>query len=48
MKQLSCIIRPEKLDSVTNALNKENIVGMTVADVRGFGRQRGPKAFDPG
>ena len=41
MKQVSCIVRPEKLDAVTSALNKENVVGMTVSDVRGFGRQKG-------
>ena len=41
MKQVSCIIRPEKLDAVTEALNKEHIAGMTVTDVRGFGRQKG-------
>ena len=41
MKQVSCIIRPEKLDAVTEALNKEHVVGMTVSDVRGFGRQKG-------
>ena len=41
MKMVSCIIRPEKLDAVTDALDKENVVGMTVSDVRGFGRQKG-------
>ena len=41
MKQVSCIIRPEKLDAVVEALNKEHVVGMTVSDVRGFGRQKG-------
>ena len=41
MKQISCVIRPEKLDAVTEALNQEHIVGMTVSDVRGFGRQKG-------
>ena len=41
MKQVTCIIRPEKLDAVTTALDKEHVVGMTVADVRGFGRQKG-------
>ncbi len=41
MKLISCIIRPEKLDAVTNALDKQHIVGMTVTDVRGFGRQKG-------
>ena len=38
----SCMIRPEKLDVVTGALDKLNLVGgMTVTDVRGFGRQKG-------
>ena len=41
MKQISCVIRPEKLDAVTEALGKEHVVGMTVTDVRGFGRQKG-------
>ena len=41
MKCLMCIIRPEKLDAVKDALDAEHIVGMTVTDVRGFGRQKG-------
>ena len=41
MKMLSCIIRPERLDPVTKALDEEHIVGMTLTDVRGFGRQKG-------
>ena len=41
MKFISCVIRPDKLDSVTDALDKQHIVGMTVTDVRGFGRQKG-------
>ena len=41
MKLISCVIRPEKLDAVTIALNKLGVVGMTVTDVRGFGRQKG-------
>lgn len=41
MKMVSCIIRPEKLDAVTQALDKQHIVGMTLTDVRGFGRQKG-------
>ena len=41
MKLVTCIIRPDKLDAVTDALDKQHIVGMTVADVRGFGRQKG-------
>ncbi len=41
MKLVTCIVRPEKLDAVKDALDKVNIVGMTVSDVRGFGRQKG-------
>ena len=41
MKMITCIVRPEKLDAITNGLDKINIVGMTVTDVRGFGRQKG-------
>ena len=41
MKLITCIIRPDKLDTVTTALDKQHIVGMTVTDVRGFGRQKG-------
>src|SRR6266571_3725700 len=41
MKMVSCVIRPEKLDAVTAALDKQQVVGMTLTDVRGFGRQKG-------
>lgn len=41
MKMVSCIVRPEKLDAVTAALDKQHVVGMTLSDVRGFGRQKG-------
>ncbi len=41
MKMVTCIVRPEKLESITNTLDKLHIVGMTVTDVRGFGRQKG-------
>ena len=41
MKLISCVIRPEKLDAVTVALSKAGVVGMTLTDVRGFGRQKG-------
>ena len=41
MKLVTCIIRPDKLDAVADALDKQHIVGMTVTDVRGFGRQKG-------
>ena len=39
---VSCVIRQDKLDPVKDALDKLNLVGgMTVTDVRGFGRQKG-------
>ena len=41
MKMVTCIVRPEKLDPITDILDKLHIVGMTVTDVRGFGRQKG-------
>ncbi len=41
MKMVTCIVRPEKLDPITDALDKMHVVGMTVTDVRGFGRQKG-------
>ena len=41
MKLISCVIRPEKLDAVTVALSRIGVVGMTITDVRGFGRQKG-------
>jgi nitrogen regulatory protein P-II 1 len=41
MVKVECIIRPERLDEVKAALNALGVVGMTVSDVRGFGRQKG-------
>ena len=41
MKMVTCFVRPEKLESITDILDKSHIVGMTVTDVRGFGRQKG-------
>jgi len=41
MKKIEAIIKPFKLDEVKNALTKEGIQGMTVSEVRGFGRQKG-------
>lgn len=41
MKLVSCIIRPESLDAVKEALNALQVGGMTITDVRGFGRQKG-------
>jgi nitrogen regulatory protein P-II 1 len=41
MKKIEAIIKPFKLDEVKEALNKLQMVGMTVSEVRGFGRQKG-------
>ncbi|BBA80300.1 nitrogen regulatory protein P-II [cyanobacterium endosymbiont of Rhopalodia gibberula] len=41
MKKVEAIIRPFKLDDVKIALVNAGIVGMTVSEVRGFGRQKG-------
>jgi nitrogen regulatory protein P-II 1 len=41
MKKIEAIIRPFKLEDVKIALVNANIVGMTVSEVRGFGRQKG-------
>jgi nitrogen regulatory protein P-II 1 len=41
MKKIEAIIKPFKLDEVKEALSKEGIQGMTISEVRGFGRQRG-------
>lgn len=41
MKQIVAIIKPFKLDEVKEALTEIDINGMTVSDVKGFGRQKG-------
>jgi nitrogen regulatory protein P-II 1 len=41
MKKLEAIIKPFKLDEVKDALAKDGIQGMTVSEVKGFGRQKG-------
>ncbi len=41
MKQITAIIKPFKLDEVREALSQVNITGLTVTDVKGFGRQKG-------
>ena len=41
MKKVEAIIRPFKLDDVKVALVNAGIIGMTVSEVRGFGRQKG-------
>ena len=53
MKKIEAIIKPLKLSLVKEALHEVGISGMTVSDVKGFGRQRGstggidsPKEYD--
>ncbi|HEX7063259.1 MAG TPA: P-II family nitrogen regulator [Woeseiaceae bacterium] len=41
MKLVTAIIKPFRLDDVRNALNEVGVQGMTVSEVKGFGRQRG-------
>ncbi|MBI3378211.1 MAG: P-II family nitrogen regulator [Nitrospirae bacterium] len=41
MKKIEAIIKPFKLDEVKDALNKIGVQGMTVTEVKGFGRQKG-------
>jgi nitrogen regulatory protein PII len=41
MKMLIAVIKPHKLDDVREALNTIGVTGMTVTEVRGYGRQKG-------
>ncbi|MDA8165164.1 MAG: P-II family nitrogen regulator [Desulfobacteraceae bacterium] len=43
MKKIEAIIKPFKLDEVKEALNDVGVKGMTVSEVKGFGRQKGHK-----
>ena len=43
MKKIEAIIKPFKLDDVKEALNAIGIKGMTVSEVKGYGRQKGHK-----
>lgn len=43
MKKVEAIIKPFKLEEVKKALNDVGIVGMTVTEVKGYGRQKGHK-----
>jgi nitrogen regulatory protein PII len=40
MKKIEAVIKPFKLDEVKNALTKIGVQGMTVTEVKGFGRQK--------
>ena len=41
MKMVTAIIQPKRLDSVRQALSEINVTGVTVTEVKGFGRQKG-------
>ena len=41
MKMIQAIIKPFKLDDVKEALKAVGVTGMTVSEVKGFGRQKG-------
>lgn len=41
MKKIEAIIKPHKLDEVKDALDKVGVHGMTVTEVKGYGRQKG-------
>jgi nitrogen regulatory protein P-II 1 len=43
MKKIEAIIKPFKLDDVKDALNGIGIKGMTISEVKGYGRQKGHK-----
>jgi nitrogen regulatory protein PII len=43
MKKIEAIIKPFKLDAVKEALSAQGIQGMTITEVKGFGRQKGHK-----
>jgi nitrogen regulatory protein PII len=43
MKMLKCVVRPSALDQVKDSLSKLGIMGMTVSEVKGYGRQKGHK-----
>lgn len=43
MEKIEAIIRPHKIDEVQQALNDAGFTGLTVSEVRGYGRQKGHK-----
>jgi nitrogen regulatory protein PII len=44
MKLVKCIVRPNKVEDVRDALEKLSVSGLTVTEVRGHGRQKGHRA----
>ena len=45
MKMINAIIKPFKLDDVREALSEIGVQGITVTEVKGFGRQKGTLSF---
>jgi nitrogen regulatory protein P-II 1 len=45
MKKIEAIVKPFKVDEVKDALTKMGVQGMTLSEVRGFGRQKGHAEF---
>lgn len=45
MKLIKCIVRPNKVDEVKDALSRLSVSGMTVSEVRGHGKQKGHTAI---
>ena len=45
MKLITAIIKPYKLDEVREALSEVGVTGLTITDVKGFGRQKGIRNF---
>lgn len=45
MKKIEAIVKPEKFDEIKNALNNQNIKGITITQVTGCGNQKGQKQF---
>lgn len=45
MKKIEAVIKPFRLDEVKHALNEIGVQGMTVTEVKGFGRQKGHTEF---
>jgi nitrogen regulatory protein P-II 1 len=41
MKKIEAIVRPHLLEAVKNALQEAGVVGMTISEVKGYGRQKG-------
>ena len=41
MKLLTCVVRPNALDKIKEGLSALGLTGMTVSEVKGFGRQKG-------